>query len=110
MVSLSVSRVLAWRMRQQLLDLVGTDVVRRLGARQAQHDAAAEELNPQTSAEHVIIGRDWAASTGIELSDLPKRVRFRRGNRWRQSCRRSMLVRRGFGRDHRAVNPARSVG
>src|SRR6266545_3448019 len=46
MMSLSWSRALAWRMRQQLLDPVGTEsvagVVRRLGAVPAQHDAAAE--------------------------------------------------------------------
>jgi Winged helix DNA-binding domain len=46
MVSLSWSRALAWRMRQQLLDPVGTEsvagVVRRLGAVPAQLDAAAE--------------------------------------------------------------------
>ena len=46
MVSLSWSQALAWRMRQQLLDPVGTEsvagVVRRLGAVPAQHDAAAE--------------------------------------------------------------------
>lgn len=46
MVRLSWSRALAWRMRQQLLDPVGTEsvagVVRRLGAVSAQLDAAAE--------------------------------------------------------------------
>ena len=46
MVSLSWSQALAWRMRQQLLDPVGTEsvagVVRRLGAIPAQLDAAAE--------------------------------------------------------------------
>src|SRR4029453_18248394 len=46
MVSLSWPRALAWRMRQQLLDPVGTEsvagVVRRLGAVPAQLDAAAE--------------------------------------------------------------------
>lgn len=46
MVTLTWSRALAWRMRQQLLDPVSTepvaDVVRRLGAVQAQHDAAAD--------------------------------------------------------------------
>ena len=46
MVSLSWSQALAWRMRQQLLDPVGTEsvagVVRRLGAVPAQPDAAAE--------------------------------------------------------------------
>lgn len=46
MVSLSWSSALAWRMRRQLLDPVGTDpvagVVRRLGAVAAQFDAAAE--------------------------------------------------------------------
>jgi Winged helix DNA-binding domain len=45
-MSLSWSQALAWRMRQQLLDPVGTesvaDVVRRLGAIPAQSDAAAE--------------------------------------------------------------------
>jgi Winged helix DNA-binding domain len=45
-VSLSWSRALAWRMRQQLLDPVGTEsvagVVRRLGAIPAQLEAAAE--------------------------------------------------------------------
>ena len=45
-MSLSWPRALAWRMRQQLLDPVGTEsvagVVRRLGAIPAQHDAAAE--------------------------------------------------------------------
>ena len=45
-MSLSWSRALAWRMRQQLLDPVGTEsvvgVVRRLGAIPAQSDAAAE--------------------------------------------------------------------
>lgn len=46
MVSLSWSGALAWRMRQQLLDPVGTEsvagVVRRLGAVPAQDDTAAE--------------------------------------------------------------------
>ena len=46
MVSINWSQALAWRMRQQLLDPVGTesveDVVRRLGAVQAQLDPAAE--------------------------------------------------------------------
>jgi hypothetical protein len=46
MVSFSWSRALAWRMRQQLLDPVGTEsvagVVGRLGAVAAQRDAAAE--------------------------------------------------------------------
>jgi hypothetical protein len=46
MVSLSWSRALAWRMRQQLLDPPGSGsvagVVRRLGAVPAQHDALAE--------------------------------------------------------------------
>jgi hypothetical protein len=46
MVSLSWSRALAWRMRQQLLDPVGAKsvagVVRRLGAVPAQRDSAAE--------------------------------------------------------------------
>ena len=46
MVSVSWSQALAWRMRQQLLDPVGTEsvegVVRRLGAVQAQLDTAAE--------------------------------------------------------------------
>jgi hypothetical protein len=46
MVSISWSQSLAWRMRQQLLDPVGTEsvegVVRRLGAVQAQLDSAAE--------------------------------------------------------------------
>ena len=46
MVSLSWSRALAWRMRQQLLDPVGTEsvagVVRRLGAVPARLDAVAE--------------------------------------------------------------------
>src|SRR5437016_2141932 len=46
MVSLSWSRALSWRMRQQLLDPVGTEsvagVVRRLGAVPAQVDAAAQ--------------------------------------------------------------------
>ncbi len=46
MVSLTWSGALAWRMRQQLLDPVGTEsvagVVRRLGAVPAQLDAAAE--------------------------------------------------------------------
>jgi winged helix DNA-binding protein len=45
-VSLSWSRALAWRLRQQLLDPVGTEsvagVVRRLGAVPAQPDATAE--------------------------------------------------------------------
>jgi hypothetical protein len=45
-MALSWSRALAWRMRRQLLDPVGTEsvagVVRRLGAVAAQHDAAAE--------------------------------------------------------------------
>ena len=45
-MSLSWSGALAWRMRQQLLDPIGTEsvagVVRRLGAVPAQHDAAAE--------------------------------------------------------------------
>ncbi|HET8662400.1 MAG TPA: crosslink repair DNA glycosylase YcaQ family protein [Micromonosporaceae bacterium] len=45
-MSLSWSQALAWRMRQQLLDPVGTEpvagVVRRLGAVPAQRDAAAE--------------------------------------------------------------------
>ena len=45
-MSLSWSRALAWRMRRQLLDPVGTEsvagVVRRLGAVPAQPDAAAE--------------------------------------------------------------------
>ena len=45
-VSLDWPRALAWRMRQQLLDPVGTEsvagVVRRLGAIPAQLDAAAE--------------------------------------------------------------------
>ena len=46
MVSLDWSQALAWRMRQQLLDPVGTEsvegVVRRLGAIQAQTDSTAE--------------------------------------------------------------------
>jgi len=46
MVSVSWSQTLAWRLRQQLLDPVGTEsvegVVRRLGAVQAQLDPAAE--------------------------------------------------------------------
>ena len=46
MVSVNWSQALAWRMRQQLLDPVGTEsvegVVRRLGAVQAQLDSAAE--------------------------------------------------------------------
>lgn len=46
MVSLTWSRALAWRMRQQLLDPVGTEsvasTVRRLGAIPAQVDASAE--------------------------------------------------------------------
>ena len=46
MVSINWSQALAWRMRQQLLDPVGTEsvegVVRRLGAVQAQLDSAAE--------------------------------------------------------------------
>ena len=46
MVSITWSQALAWRMRQQLLDPVGTEsvegVVRRLGAVQAQLDSAAE--------------------------------------------------------------------
>lgn len=46
MVSINWSQALAWRMRQQLLDPVGTEsvegVVRRLGAVQAQLDPAAE--------------------------------------------------------------------
>ena len=46
MVSLSWSQAFAWRMRQQLLDPVGTEsvagVVRRLGAIRAQLDASAE--------------------------------------------------------------------
>src|SRR5688572_18491610 len=46
MVALPWSRALAWRMRRQLLDPVGTEsvagVVRRLGAVPAQSDAAAE--------------------------------------------------------------------
>ena len=46
MVSLDWPRALAWRMRRQLLDPVGTepveDVVRRLGAIAAQLDAATE--------------------------------------------------------------------
>ena len=45
-VSLSWSNALAWRMRQQLLDPIGTEsvagVVRRLGAIPAQPDVAAE--------------------------------------------------------------------
>jgi hypothetical protein len=45
-VSLNWARALAWRMRQQLLDPVGTEsvagVVRRLGAVPAQPEAAAE--------------------------------------------------------------------
>jgi hypothetical protein len=45
-VSISWSQALAWRMRRQLLDPVGTeaveDVVRRLGAVRAQPDSAAE--------------------------------------------------------------------
>ena len=45
-MSISWSRALAWRMRRQLLDPVGTEsvagVVRRLGAVPAQPDAAAE--------------------------------------------------------------------
>ena len=45
-MSLSWSRALAWRMRQQLLDPVGNEsvagVVRRLGSIPAQFDAAAE--------------------------------------------------------------------
>ena len=45
-MSLSWSRALAWRLRQQLLDPVGTEsvagVVRRLGAIPAQLDSAAE--------------------------------------------------------------------
>jgi DNA glycosylase AlkZ-like len=46
MVSITWSQALAWRMRQQLLDPVGTesveDVVHRLGAIRAQLDPAAE--------------------------------------------------------------------
>src|SRR6187402_40245 len=46
MVSSTWSQALAWRMRQQLLDPVGTEpvegVVGRLGAVKAQEDAAAE--------------------------------------------------------------------
>jgi hypothetical protein len=46
MVSITWSQALAWRMRQQLLDPVGSEsvegVVRRLGAVQAQLDSAAE--------------------------------------------------------------------
>ena len=46
MVSLGWPQALAWRMRQQLLDPIGTEsvagVVRRLGAVPAQLDAAAE--------------------------------------------------------------------
>lgn len=46
MLSLGWSQALAWRLRQQLLDPVGTEsvagVVRRLGAVPAQPDAAAE--------------------------------------------------------------------
>jgi hypothetical protein len=46
MVSISWSQALAWRMRQQLLDPVGTEsvegVVHRLGAIRAQLDSAAE--------------------------------------------------------------------
>jgi Winged helix DNA-binding domain len=46
MVSVRWSGALAWRLRRQLLDPVGTEsvagVVRRLGAVPAQHDAAAE--------------------------------------------------------------------
>jgi hypothetical protein len=46
MVSITWSQAFAWRMRQQLLDPVGTEsvdgVVRRLGAVQAQLDSAAE--------------------------------------------------------------------
>ena len=46
MVSISWSQALAWRMRRQYLDPVGTKsvegVVRRLGAVQAQIDSAAE--------------------------------------------------------------------
>src|SRR5829696_1654581 len=46
MMALNWSQALAWRMRRQLLDPVGTEsvvgVVRRLGAIPAQLDAAAE--------------------------------------------------------------------
>ena len=46
MVSITWSQALAWRLRRQLLDPVGTEsvagVVRRLGAVPAQLDAAAE--------------------------------------------------------------------
>ncbi len=54
MVSLGWSQALAWRMRQQLLNPIGTEsvagVVRRLGAVPAQLDAAAE-LAVQTRRE-----------------------------------------------------------
>ena len=45
-MSITWSQALAWRLRQQLLDPLGTEsvegVVRRLGAVQAQLDSAAE--------------------------------------------------------------------
>ena len=54
MVSITWSQALAWRMRRQLLDPVGADsvedVVRRLGAIQAQADLAAE-LSVRTRRE-----------------------------------------------------------
>ncbi len=54
MVAINWSQALAWRMRRQLLDPVGTesveDVVRRLGAVQAQLDSAAE-LSVRTRRE-----------------------------------------------------------
>ena len=56
MLSIKWSQALAWRMRRQLLDPVGddsvADVVRRLGAVQAQADSAAELA--------VRIRREWS--------------------------------------------------
>ena len=53
LMALSWPQVLAWRMRQQFLDPVGTasveDVVRRLGAVQAQVDASVELAHPPSS-------------------------------------------------------------
>ncbi len=68
MLSLDWPQALAWRMRRQLLDPVGTEsvegVVRRLGAVQAQLDSAAE-LSVRTRREGSRSGEvAWALAEG----------------------------------------------
>ena len=66
MVTITWPQALAWRMRQQLLDPVGTEsvegVVRRLGAVQAQFDSAAE-LTVRTRRERSAPGEVAQALT-----------------------------------------------